>query len=67
VGRGLAETAASASTPRRRAGGRDRGVGTTSLRLLESAATGGEIAGAVDGRHRIFITPGYRFKCRSTC
>jgi len=42
-------------------GGRVVAVGTTSLRLLETAAAGGEIepfAGATD----IFITPGYRFR-----
>lgn len=46
----------------RMAGGRIVAIGTTSLRLLESAATAtGEIhpfAGATD----IFITPGYQFK-----
>ena len=46
----------------RQAGGRIVAVGTTSLRLLESATdekgTIGEWAGATD----IFITPGYRFR-----
>jgi len=46
----------------RSAGGRVIAVGTTSLRLLESAAredgTIGEFAGDTD----IFITPGYRFR-----
>lgn len=42
-------------------GGRVIAVGTTSLRALESAATGGALrAGA--GETNIFITPGYRFK-----
>jgi S-adenosylmethionine:tRNA ribosyltransferase-isomerase len=45
----------------RDAGGRIVAVGTTSLRLLETAAQSGQIApfrGATD----IFITPGYRFR-----
>ncbi|MDD5057438.1 MAG: tRNA preQ1(34) S-adenosylmethionine ribosyltransferase-isomerase QueA [Sideroxydans sp.] len=42
-------------------GGRVVAVGTTSLRALESAAAGGELA-AGSGETRIFITPGYRFK-----
>ncbi len=42
-------------------GGRVVAVGTTSLRALESAASGGELA-AGSGETRIFITPGYRFK-----
>jgi S-adenosylmethionine:tRNA ribosyltransferase-isomerase len=46
----------------RKAGGRVIAVGTTSLRLLESAA---EEAGTIQpfaGDTAIFITPGYRFK-----
>jgi S-adenosylmethionine:tRNA ribosyltransferase-isomerase len=42
-------------------GGRIIAVGTTSLRALESAAAGGELA-ASTGETRIFITPGYTFK-----
>jgi S-adenosylmethionine:tRNA ribosyltransferase-isomerase len=45
----------------RAAGGRIVCIGTTSLRLLESAAASGEVQpfrGATD----IFITPGYRFR-----
>lgn len=42
-------------------GGRIIPVGTTSLRLLESAARGGELE-AFRGTTDIFITPGYRFK-----
>ena len=38
-------------------------VGTTSLRLLESAATEDGTSGPFDGETSIFITPGYR--CRS--
>jgi S-adenosylmethionine:tRNA ribosyltransferase-isomerase len=46
----------------RAAGGRIVCVGTTSLRLLESAANeAGEIGGFV-GETAIFITPGYRFR-----
>ncbi|MEO8723775.1 MAG: tRNA preQ1(34) S-adenosylmethionine ribosyltransferase-isomerase QueA [Sphingobium sp.] len=46
----------------RAAGGRIIAVGTTSLRLLESAAqANGEIAAFV-GETRIFITPGYQFR-----
>ncbi len=42
-------------------GGRVIAVGTTSLRALESAASGGELA-AGGGETSIFITPGYRFR-----
>ncbi len=42
-------------------GGRVIAVGTTSLRALESAQTGGKLAAGA-GETRIFITPGYRFK-----
>jgi S-adenosylmethionine:tRNA ribosyltransferase-isomerase len=45
----------------RRAGGRVIPVGTTSLRLLESAAETGEIQ-PFEGDTSIFITPGYRFR-----
>jgi S-adenosylmethionine:tRNA ribosyltransferase-isomerase len=54
------DTAAALNAVRAR-GGRVVAVGTTSLRLLESAAQSGEIQpfrGATD----IFITPGYRFR-----
>ena len=44
----------------RAAGGRVIAVGTTSLRLLESAVQGGCIQ-AFTGDTAIFITPGYRF------
>ena len=55
-----AETAAALNAVRAR-GGRIIAVGTTSLRLLESAARSGELQpfkGATD----IFITPGYAFR-----
>lgn len=42
-------------------GGRVVAVGTTSVRSLESASQGGEIA-AFSGDSRIFIYPGYQFK-----
>ncbi|MHB1206258.1 MAG: tRNA preQ1(34) S-adenosylmethionine ribosyltransferase-isomerase QueA [Rhodospirillaceae bacterium] len=45
----------------RAAGGRVVAVGTTSLRILETAATDG-ILKPFAGDTRIFITPGYRFK-----
>jgi S-adenosylmethionine:tRNA ribosyltransferase-isomerase len=46
----------------RRTGGRLIAVGTTSLRLLESAAGESGIIGAFEGDTAIFITPGYRFR-----
>jgi S-adenosylmethionine:tRNA ribosyltransferase-isomerase len=46
----------------RKAGGRLIAVGTTSLRLLESAATDDGKIGPFEGDTAIFITPGYRFK-----
>jgi S-adenosylmethionine:tRNA ribosyltransferase-isomerase len=46
----------------RAAGGRIIAVGTTSLRLLESAAAPGGIIHPFVGDTSIFITPGYRFK-----
>ena len=46
----------------RAAGGRLIAVGTTSLRLLESAAGDDGIIRPFEGDTSIFITPGYRFK-----
>ncbi len=43
-------------------GGRVIAVGTTSLRLLESAAGEDDIIRPFEGDTAIFITPGYRFK-----
>lgn len=43
-------------------GGRIIAVGTTSLRLIESAAGEDGAIGAFEGDTAIFITPGYRFK-----
>jgi S-adenosylmethionine:tRNA ribosyltransferase-isomerase len=45
----------------RRAGGRIVAVGTTSLRLLESAAREDGTIASFEGDTAIFITPGYRF------
>jgi S-adenosylmethionine:tRNA ribosyltransferase-isomerase len=56
-----AETAETINATRR-AGGRVVAVGTTSLRLLESAANAEGVVEAFAGTTAIFITPGYRFK-----
>ncbi|MFV2052546.1 tRNA preQ1(34) S-adenosylmethionine ribosyltransferase-isomerase QueA [Aliiroseovarius sp. YM-037] len=58
----ITEAAASAINETRAKGGRIIPVGTTALRLIESAASEtGEIA-AWQGSTDIFITPGYRFR-----
>ncbi len=54
------ETVAAIARARAR-GGRVIAVGTTSLRALEAAAAGGELAAGA-AETRIFITPGYRFR-----
>jgi S-adenosylmethionine:tRNA ribosyltransferase-isomerase len=46
----------------RRGGGRVIAVGTTSVRALESAAAGGELA-PFEGETRLFIKPGHAFRC----
>ena len=46
----------------RAGGGRLIAVGTTSLRLLESAAREDGVIEPFEGDTAIFITPGYRFK-----
>jgi S-adenosylmethionine:tRNA ribosyltransferase-isomerase len=46
----------------RAAGGRVIAVGTTSLRLIESAAGADGVIRPFEGDTAIFITPGYRFK-----
>ncbi len=46
----------------RAAGGRVISVGTTSLRLIESAADDDGVIHPFEGDTAIFITPGYRFK-----
>jgi S-adenosylmethionine:tRNA ribosyltransferase-isomerase len=44
-------------------GGRIVAVGTTSLRILETAAQADGTLAPFAGDTRLFITPGYRFKC----
>jgi len=56
-----AETAASLNAVRA-GGGRIVAVGTTSLRLLESAASEDGTIRAFSAETAIFITPGYRFR-----
>jgi S-adenosylmethionine:tRNA ribosyltransferase-isomerase len=56
-----AETA-SALNAARRAGGRIVAVGSTALRLLESAAQADGTLAAFSGETALFITPGYRFR-----
>jgi S-adenosylmethionine:tRNA ribosyltransferase-isomerase len=56
-----AETAAALNATRR-AGGRIVAVGSTSLRLLESAAAGDGTLAPFSGETALFITPGYRFR-----
>jgi S-adenosylmethionine:tRNA ribosyltransferase-isomerase len=46
----------------RRAGGRIVAVGSTSLRLIESASDAQGAVRAFDGETALFITPGYRFR-----
>jgi S-adenosylmethionine:tRNA ribosyltransferase-isomerase len=56
-----AETAARLNVARAK-GGRIIAVGTTSLRLIESAAREDGTIGAFSGETTLFITPGYKFK-----
>jgi S-adenosylmethionine:tRNA ribosyltransferase-isomerase len=56
-----AETA-NALNAARASGGRIVAVGTTSMRLLESAAGGDGKIAPFTGETAIFITPGYRFR-----
>jgi S-adenosylmethionine:tRNA ribosyltransferase-isomerase len=56
-----ADTAATL-TATRRAGGRIVAVGSTSLRLIESASGDDGTVRAFDGETALFITPGYRFR-----
>jgi S-adenosylmethionine:tRNA ribosyltransferase-isomerase len=56
-----AETACALNTARAE-GGRIVAVGTTSLRLLESATSEDGTIEAFNGETAIFITPGYRFR-----
>lgn len=61
IGHVSAETAAALNAVRA-SGGRIVCVGTTSLRLLESAADANGSLAAWSGATDIFITPGYRFR-----
>ncbi|MGZ3323231.1 MAG: tRNA preQ1(34) S-adenosylmethionine ribosyltransferase-isomerase QueA [Xanthobacteraceae bacterium] len=58
----LSTETARALNAARAAGGRIVAVGTTSLRLLESAAAEDGTIEPFDGETAIFITPGYRFR-----
>ena len=62
MGRGRRRRPPTRSTRRARAGGRIVAVGTTSLRLLESAAGEDGTIRPFSGETSIFITPGYRFR-----
>ncbi len=57
----VTENAAAAINAAKRAGGRIVAVGTTALRLIESAATEGGVA-PWRGETDIFIYPGFRFR-----
>jgi len=56
------EATARALNATKASGGRIVAVGTTSLRLLESAADEGGVIHPFRGETDIFITPGYRFR-----
>ncbi|MEQ8328167.1 MAG: tRNA preQ1(34) S-adenosylmethionine ribosyltransferase-isomerase QueA [Parvibaculum sp.] len=58
----ITEAEAAAINEARARGGRIVAVGTTSLRLLESAAEEAGIVHPFHGETDIFITPGYRFR-----
>jgi S-adenosylmethionine:tRNA ribosyltransferase-isomerase len=58
----LSPDTADALNKARAKGGRIVAVGTTSLRLLESAARGDGSIAPFEGETAIFITPGYRFR-----
>jgi S-adenosylmethionine:tRNA ribosyltransferase-isomerase len=58
----ITQDAADAINTARIAGGRVIAVGTTSLRLLESAVDPEGHLAPFDGETAIFITPGYRFR-----
>jgi S-adenosylmethionine:tRNA ribosyltransferase-isomerase len=58
----IGKRAAARINDARAAGGRIVAVGTTSLRLLESAARDDGAIVPFAGATRLFITPGYRFK-----
>jgi S-adenosylmethionine:tRNA ribosyltransferase-isomerase len=58
----VSETTAAALNAARAAGGRIVAVGSTSLRLLESAADAEGTIRPFSGETALFITPGYRFR-----
>ncbi len=58
----VSAAAAKALNTARADGGRIVAVGTTALRLLESAAGADGTLQAFSGETSIFITPGYRFR-----
>jgi S-adenosylmethionine:tRNA ribosyltransferase-isomerase len=58
----LSAEAAELLNAAKKAGGRIIAVGTTSVRVLESAAGEGGLLHAGSGYTKIFITPGYRFR-----
>jgi S-adenosylmethionine:tRNA ribosyltransferase-isomerase len=58
----VSEEVASALNATRRAGGRIVAVGSTALRLLESASSEDGVIRPFSGETEIFITPGYRFR-----
>ena len=58
----ITATTADALNAARRRGGRIVAVGTTALRLLESAASEDGTIESFSGETSIFITPGYRFR-----
>jgi S-adenosylmethionine:tRNA ribosyltransferase-isomerase len=58
----VSAASAAAIAAARKAGGRIVAVGTTSLRLLESAAGENDAVRAWSGETRLFITPGYRIR-----
>ncbi|MEW6644365.1 MAG: tRNA preQ1(34) S-adenosylmethionine ribosyltransferase-isomerase QueA [Pseudomonadota bacterium] len=58
----VSDATAAALNAARAAGGRIVAVGTTSLRLLESAAREDGTIAPFEGDTAIFITPGYRFR-----
>ena len=58
----ISPTAAETINTARAKGGRVVAVGSTSLRLLESAADQSGLLQPFEGETALFITPGYRFK-----
>jgi S-adenosylmethionine:tRNA ribosyltransferase-isomerase len=58
----ISGTAAAEITATRAAGGRIIPVGTTALRLIETAAVSGGSIGAWEGATEMFIRPGHKFR-----